>query len=49
VGAVFSERLISGRKTRDPYQARFLLKLISGWEDLTALLLVQALEETHFF
>lgn len=49
VNVVFTERLISGTRTRKSYQTRFLLKLTNGQKDLTVQSLVQAQEETRFF
>lgn len=45
----FCESKYSGMMREDLYLVKFLQRLPSGWNDLTALLLVLALEEIHFF
>lgn len=41
--------MLLGRGTENTYQERLLPRLINGWRDLIVLLLVLALEGTHFF
>lgn len=48
-GADFLWKIVSGTRTKNQSQKEFLLRLRSGWKDLTALLLVRDLEGTRFF